>query len=264
MVIKNVTKFSLVGSISGQTNILCIKNEVGILIAYSNNIRIENIAVKNCSYTHTYKYRSKAISSNLMIVMCEKLFIKDATFLSSLKKVSGLSIHDPIGLLALTQIESNSILIYIEHITANVDFKMSKFSDIPSIAAGYAVSIVLNNHLKNVSIKLSQMEISSLPAILIDSRMCTGSNTINIYKLNLKSYEWPQYTTIKSVITFNFTVPCTSFLFQNNVSTNVQFGSCEFVKMDTDIRLIYISINQNTPSQYPYVTGPAIIGHVGT
>jgi len=50
LIIRNVTNFSLIGSSSGQTTILCNNTKAGVLIAYSDTINIENMVIKHCGY----------------------------------------------------------------------------------------------------------------------------------------------------------------------------------------------------------------------
>ena len=249
LIISNVTNFSLIGSSSGQTTIFCINSEAGVLLTYSDTIKIENMEIKHCGYIYSkfYKWKSRPIISNLMIVMCGNLVIQNSTFYS--KSKFGLSIRDPIGCSSLLQVSSNAILIGIHTVTNNINLTIIGFRDI-SPADGYVVSFILDNHSRKINIIMSQMRITNHLAINIESSTCTGANVIRIYQLNLESRGW--LATSKFAVFFlNVTISCASVPKYGNLSTHIEFNNCEFKNIYTNIRLFNIYTQQNTESQYP-------------
>jgi len=162
LIIKNVTTFSLVGSSYSPTTIFCNGSEAGVLIAYSSNISIVNIAINNCSYNFKTLYRStrsNVIMSNVMIVMCANVSVQNSTFLAPIPWKFGFSIHDPIGYSSIHQISSSAILIDVQNASSNINVNVTKFQNIQP-TRGYAISVVIHHHSKTVNILLSQIKIN--------------------------------------------------------------------------------------------------------
>jgi len=190
LIISNVSNFSMIGSSTGQTTISCNNRKAGVFIAYSDTIKIENMAIKYCGYKFNtlYKWKSEIIISNLMIVTCANLFIENSTFYSNY--TFGLSVHDPIGCSNLHQVSSNAILFDIHSVTGDVNLTIVRFNNIPP-TDGYAVSFVVDNHSSKIKVVLSQMIITSCAAIKIESSTCSGVNDFRIYQLKLEGRDWP-------------------------------------------------------------------------
>ena len=93
LIISNVTNFSLIGSSTGQTTIFCNNSKAGIVIAYSNTIKIKNMAINYCGYKFNtfYKWNSRIIISNLMFVMCGNLLSRIQHFIPNLSLVCHVS-----------------------------------------------------------------------------------------------------------------------------------------------------------------------------
>jgi len=248
LIINNVTNFSLIGSSSGQTTIYCNNSEAGVLIAYSDTINIENVVIKHCGYKYSnfYKWKSKIVVSNLMIVMCGNLVIQNSTFYS--KSNFGLSIRDPTGCSNLFQVSSHAVLIDIHTVTNNINITIIGFRYIPP-TDGYVVSFILDNHSRKINIIISQLTISNYPAISIESHTCTGTNVIRIYQLNMVSSGWPVKSK-DSAIFLKFMINCLSIPKHGNLSTHVEFDSCEFKDLNGN-NLFCIFTKQGTASQYP-------------
>ena len=250
LIISNISNFSLIGSSSGPTTISCNKKKAGVLISYTDTIAIKNIAIKYCGYIFNtqYRWKSKSIISNLMIVMCRDVLIERSTFQSKSKQ-GLLSIHDPIGSSKLHKVRSNAILVDIHSVTDDANLTITEFCDILP-TDGYAVFFFVDNHSKKINVLMSQITISSHKAIKIHSNTCTGTNIFTIYQLQQKSSRWPARS-VEAVILLYSVVSCLSIPKQKNLSTLVELKNCEISNINKDAIILGIYTQQTTYPRYP-------------